>query len=796
MRLTPLTILSRLLLSICFSTVLFAQNLTAGSSLTGVVTDLTEHALSGVQIFATASDGRSYRATSDADGNYRFPSLPEGSYQLKATLGGFSPQQKNATINANGTITVNFDLALAPLETNVTVTSGMHEETLGEMPTTADVLTSNTVEQYGIQQLDDLNGRVSNYLLSSTGNRAVFTFLSMRGYVSNDNSVDPSTAIYVDGVPVGDFFSLDQKLLDVDRIEVLKGPQGTLYGANSAAGLINVVTKEPGNTFRGSVGGMYGGYNGYESNFSFSGPIVPAKLFIGAAGSIDGRDGFVRGYTSGKKFNDQFSYAGRVRLDWVPARQWRVSVVQSGGHVEDGGGYVLLPTYLSGYNELPFLTHPIGKYEEAMDIDGAGHSGTNTESVQANYFGSHFDFVNTASRRENSVAYTSDADFSPLREYGYDDRFAVRSWNEEARIQSTEGKKHLIWVAGYSFGNDDRANPVSTPLLPDNAFGYPVQNYSYGDPRLHTRRSAIFGQITARFFDEKLGLTGGFRSEWLDRDMHREINDFGPAFDGSISEWQALPKFSADYRLLPNALVYYTLAEGWVPGGLNLFATTADLIPYRKETTLSNELGMKSTWFNGRAALNVSLFHTGVKDFQDTIFLNPTTSNYGNAARATIKGAEIEAEVHPVRQLILNGTAGVTDARFDDYVYNAATGVTLDGERIHSAPSHTSAFTARYVFLRNYFLNAEVQETGAHFEYTIDETGGVQPTRFGGYAVENLQAGYDKGRWSVLVFANNVADRRYFPITFVGITSGTSYTSGLGVPGVPRQVGFRTNFHF
>ncbi len=227
-----------------------------------------------------------------------------------------------------------------------------------------------------------------------------------------------------------------------------------------------------------------------------------------------------------------------------------------------------------------------------------------------------------------------------------------------------------------------------------------------------------------------------------------------------------------------------------------MFAATPDLIPYRKETTLSNELGMKSTWFNGKAALNVALFHTGVKDFQDTIFLNPTTSNYGNASRATIKGAEIEAEVHPFRQLTLNGTAGVTDARFDDYVYNAATGVTLDGKRIHSAPSHTSAFTAHYLFLRNYFLNAEVQETGAHFEYTIDDEGGVQPTRFGGYAVENLQAGYDRGRWSVLVFANNVADRRYFPITFVGITSGTSYASGLGVPGVPRQVGFRTNFHF
>ncbi len=343
----------------------------------------------------------------------------------------------------------------------------------------------------------------------------------MRGYINNDNSVDPSTAIYVDGVPVGDFFSLDQTLLDVERIEVLKGPQGTLYGANSAAGLINVVTREPGNTFHGSAGGMYGEYNGYASNFSLSGPIVPAKLFIGLAGSIDGRDGFVRGYTSGKKFNDQFSYAGRVRLDWVPARQWRVSLVQSGGHIEDGGGYVLLPTYLAGYNELPFLNHPIGKYEEPMDIDGAGHSGSNAESVQANYYGSHFDFVNTASRRENSVAYTSDADFSPLRLYGYDDRFAIRAWNEEARIQSTESGKHLLWIAGYSFGDDDRKNPVSTPLLPDNAYGYPPAGYSYGNPRTHTRRSAIFGQFTARFFHEKLGLTGGLRSEWLNRDMHR-----------------------------------------------------------------------------------------------------------------------------------------------------------------------------------------------------------------------------------------------------------------------------------
>lgn len=766
------------------------------ASLSGVITDPQEHPISEAHVILLFPNGRSREMLTNDTGLYRFDDLAPDRFTVRVEQSGFATVEQQVTVGATGETLLNVRLELAPLQTNVNVTAEIHEEKLGQLPVTGDVLTAKSVQQEGIQQLDDLNGQVSNYLVSSTGNRAVFTFASLRGYINNDTSVDPSVAVYVDGVPVGDFFSLDQKLVDIERIEVLKGPQGTLYGANSASGVINVVTREPGNEYRGTIEGMYGGFNGYESNVSLSGPIVHEKLFVGVAGSVDGRDGFVRGYVSGRKFNTQFGDAGRLRLDWVPANQWRVSAVQTVGHINDGGGYVLLPTYLAGYNQLPFLTHPVGEYEEAADIDGSGHSGANAESIQANYFGRRFDFTNTVSRRENNLTYVTDGDFSPQVIYSFNESFAIRAWDEEARIQSTNDSNKLIWVAGYSFGDDERKNPVTTPLLPNNIYGQPPADYTYGDPQLHTTRSAIFGQLTARFFKEKLGFTAGFRSEWLQRSMQRQVNDFGPSYNGSVSEWQALPKLGVDYRLRPNTMLYYSLAEGWVPGGLNQFAATVAQTPYLKETTLANELGVKTTMLQGRAALNLALFHNGVKDFQDTIFVNPTTSNYGNAARATIKGAEIEAELHPVQSLSLNAVAGVTDARYDDYLYNVAIGGTLDGQRIHSVPSHTSSFVAHYVLWRNYFLQAEVHETGAHFEYTIGDTGLTVPTRFGGYATENLQAGYDHGRWSLLAFADNVASRRYFPVTFVGVTPGTSYTSGLGVPGLPRQVGFRTAFHF
>ncbi len=141
MRSTLLGLLSCILLCTLSSIPLAAQFSTSGGTITGTASDLTGHALAGVQIVASTSDGKSYQTTTDAVGNYRFPNLPEGSYQLTAVLSGFSSQQKNAASSMHGTTTINFDFALAPLETSVTVTAGKHEEILGEMPVTADVLT-------------------------------------------------------------------------------------------------------------------------------------------------------------------------------------------------------------------------------------------------------------------------------------------------------------------------------------------------------------------------------------------------------------------------------------------------------------------------------------------------------------------------------------------------------------------------------------------------------------------------------------------------------------------------------
>ena len=149
-----------------------------------------------------------------------------------------------------------------------------------------DVLGARQIEQGGIDQVEVLTGYIPNFQITDTGGRSAFSFISLRGFVNNSSSVDPSTGIYVDGVPVNDFYTLNQKLFDVERVEVLKGPQGTLYGVNSQAGVINIISKAPTDTFHGTVTGSYGGYNGYETTLSLSRPLIKQQLWIGAAGSI------------------------------------------------------------------------------------------------------------------------------------------------------------------------------------------------------------------------------------------------------------------------------------------------------------------------------------------------------------------------------------------------------------------------------------------------------------------------------------------------------------------------------
>jgi iron complex outermembrane receptor protein len=474
-----------------------------------------------------------------------------------------------------------------------------------------------------------------------------------------------------------------------------------------------------------------------------------------------------------------------------------LSGVLNGTHIGDGGSYVVLPTDLNSFNQTVLAGQtPIGPYQLPFDADGFSRLGTNSESLQSSYFGQHFNFSGFVARREVVSQYESDGDFTIVPYYIEDLHFRHTIWNEEFRIQAPEGQKKWFWTVGSSFLNDVRKNQVSLTLVPNNPFGLPSSIDGYGDPRITSFLPAVFGQVSGRFFHQRLGITAGVRGEWIGRSLLRQPNDFGISYNGSIHDSIALPSFIADYRVAPNVYVYYSLGRGWVPGGENIYAADEGSALFKKQTSWSTEVGVKTNQFHGMLTTNLALFDTQIHDFQDTVFTSITISTFGNAESAHVRGVELEAALRPVRRVKLGANLGFLDSRYDRYTVNTAAGVELDGSRIHSVPNKTANLSAQFSLFRGAYLRGEWDAVGSRFEYDLSSGTAATSLRLGGYGTGELQGGYDHKHWSLLLFANNLTDRRYFPYAVAGTLTSYGYNGGLGTPGMRRQSGFRTALHF
>jgi len=785
---------------LCLSGVICSGQVVQGkdsssATLNGKLSDQTGQPLSGASVTVTTAAGRSILVKTDDHGAYVVTGLDTGRVSLSYEAPGMRHVTTSLTLHS-GENTLDESLSLAPLDSTVIVEAQKREEELGQTPVTVNLVTGKEDEQEGIKDIGDLNHYISNFLYSDTGSRAVFNLFIMRGFANSGNSIDPSTATYIDGVPVNDFFSLNQEFLDIDHIEVLKGPQGALYGASSEAGVINVISKAPSDDYHGSVTGSAGSYSKYQTGISLSGPLIKDRLLFDVSGSVDGRDAFVTGYADDKGINTQSSRSGRARLDWTPQSRWRLSGVISGTHIADGGSYVLIPTNLAQYNQTVLAgMRPLQPYQQPFDTNGQSGLGSNSESLNLFYSGAKFNFTALVARRESSTNNFEDADFSPVPYYVEKFNFRHPAWNEEFRLQTPGEAKTWIWTVGTSFLNDSRHNADRVTIVPNNPYGVPSTALSYGNPLLTSFLPAVFGQISTRRFNRRLGITAGVREEWIRRSLLRQPNPSGISYNGTIRSSITLPSVSVDYRFLSNVFVYYNCGTGWVPGGENLYATTQATALYRQQTSFSNEIGIKTTQVHDTLALNANIFHQGVKNFQDTVFAGILTSYFGNAARAHMDGGEIEAGWQALRQIKFDANVGLISARYDNYLVNPLTGLSLSGARIHSVPNTTTTLSLQYSPYRNLYVRADWNEVGSRVEYDLSTPSAVQH-RFGGYSTVNLQAGIDHNHWSFLMYATNLTNHLYFPWLFVGTSDAAGYQGGLGVPGLRRQVGFRTTFRF
>ena len=320
----------------------------------------------------------------DAGGNYELQNLSPGRYSVVVSAIGYAEENKEINQGKSGSI-LNFQLNNSLVRLNaVVVTAQKKEELLQKIPISITALSSKQVADYRLWDSKDLTAIAPNLFSNNSGDGRNVT--SIRGIATT--SYDPAVATYIDGV---NQFSLDTyipELFDIDRIEVLRGPQGTLYGRNAMGGVINIITKKPTNATNGFVEASLGNYNLQRYSAGIRTPVVKDKLYFGAAAMFSKRDGYYTNEFTNSSFDKQNGITGNYYLKFIPAEKWDLTINVKHQNNKNDGAFPLVNGKDEAFSN-PFKlsqdaagTMHDNTFNASLDIQHSGHS-VNFKSISA-----------------------------------------------------------------------------------------------------------------------------------------------------------------------------------------------------------------------------------------------------------------------------------------------------------------------------------------------------------------------------------------------------------------------------
>ncbi|WP_321414643.1 TonB-dependent receptor domain-containing protein [uncultured Desulfobacter sp.] len=400
----------------------------------------------------------------------------------------------------------------------ITVTANKQEENIQEVPLSITAFDEFTLDDRNISSVDELADYVPNLILIDQGVSGAKT-PTMRGVNAGLGTFDVSTAMFVDGVPVTSFAGYEDTLQNIERVEVLRGPQGTLYGKGAQAGAINIITRQPDNDFRGKISVDGGEDYKKEVAFSVSGPIVQDILFFGVSGQYYQKDGWIKNGYTGDDENGHAHWYGKGQLRWAPADNLDISLILSqleynNDSIDNGlseNGAATKGLTASGDREVYSF---FNSYEDSIN---------STQSLKVSYdFNDTFNLTSVTSHRLFEEKYAIDFDYNPVENWHNTLDNEYDRISQELRLSSNTEK--MNWVLGlYIDKNEDTIDMLIRPL------NMSVNRQFSGDGY------ALFGQLRYAL-TPKLGVTGGLRYEHQEKDFE----------DGRIP---IFPVFKTDYPL-------------------------------------------------------------------------------------------------------------------------------------------------------------------------------------------------------------------------------------------------------
>jgi iron complex outermembrane receptor protein len=742
------------------------------------------------------------------------------------------------------------DTNAVELETLI-VTASKRAENIQDVPMSVSAVSGDYIEKAGVTNATDLARFIPSVAVTqSNNNRNTTLYVRGIGTSGTNPGIESSVGIFIDGVYILAAGPLQSNLQDVSTIEVLRGPQGTLYGRNTPVGAINITTRAPTQAFEGMIGIRSGDYD--DRQFSaYVGGGLSETLAGRLSFWIADRDGYETNLYTGDDVNGVSQYGVRGRLKWTPNDKLTGNFIGyfTRMHSNCCTADQVAPTSPTGIATPGFLAaaaatgHPFRNFTDGDHIVDDNYESLDITEV---YGGSAtFDYDlggHTLTSITAFNGYTDDirqlaADMLPQATATGAQYLRAEGWSEELRIASPADQK-LTYLGGvYLFSESMTYTTLTTLDVNANRVIAPNRTFIPGDSGFFyytqkTKSAAVFGQATYHLTDA-LRLNGGLR--YSTDEKHSYVDSYSNP-TASVAARAVFPtnhlgklhrsenkltwSATVQYDITPDVMAYVLAATGYKTGGFNARAAAAGVpIEFNAENSKTYEAGIKSIWLENRLVLNVDVYKMTLSAFQDSI-LNPLTGTgfvVANAGDREVKGVEADAQFHPIAPLTIKGTASYMDGEFTDYsagqCYNGkvANGTkpgtcSYDGLTPAQTPKWSWSLAAQWQAPLldtglEWFANGDVSYTGSKYLDPLLDPRGLQPsvTLYGA----RIGISSPTQNWRISIYGKNLTDESYYaqkttqPLNAFISGGGTATAGGfVGWYAPPRTIGAEATLKF
>lgn len=708
----------------------------------------------------------------------------------------------------------------SPVLEEILVTATRRSESVQDVPISISVVGADDIAGSGSNNVRDMSGLVPNFVFGQ-GNNEATSDISIRGIYSHvppgQVGFDQGVSVYVDGVYMGKQFASNADLGQTERVEVLRGPQGTLWGKNTVAGAVNIVTRKPGNELEGGVSVELGNRSLVHVKSNVNVPLVEDRLAFRASVGHRTRGGFITNtFLDDDDVGSSEITSGRTQLRFTPGEKTTVDL-NADFFTGDNVDYIF--EYVS---DNPFNDDV--KYTKTNDfVDYTDRELFGISLSVEHLFNNGYTFTSISGWRNDDATFGADIEGNPRDIFAGTFTIKPKQFTQELRIASPADKAYDFVAGVYYF--DQEADSIDV-LMPGRNFPFPPAAGSANQSQTVDAESiAAFVHANYRLSDA-VTLFAGLR--YTDETKKLVVNPTtcpNPITCGALR----FPRFTAPvdapddltsreptwsvglrYNVDDDIMVYGSVARGFKSAAFNksrdpVADLKANLLVADPEFVTNYEIGAKTSWMERRLQLNVAAFYMDYEDLQvrtTCIDCGPfPVLILGNAAAATSKGFELELSALATDNLLIAAGVGYSDATYDTFegVTNNRTRMLEDasGNHIPVAPKWTLNVTVQHqARLADGTLTSRLDYSYLDDRYSIQGVLNDSYSFLPSQSLLNARLSYGphNGNWSLSAWARNLTDNK--SLIYANFRSAFGSRGGVGMYQEPRTYGISLDYRF